>query len=634
MTLGITDESNTTQLESEQAPPMRIMSSTIPSHESLLNKCAWARVVTKQPDKASVDECGLLAGLLGQSLLGKQIALNVFERREKAIPDTPTLEDCVPLGTPSCAQIHAASEGRHCGRCDYLDVVKSPSRLGSAPFNTNKRDVVITKQLDQEILITEAILAYYSDVYNCGGQLVRLVENRLKKASVDGRFPLEIRPISQSTLRELLCKVLAFISLDGGEAKGVYPPRDLLNALLDRGHYPSLKQIHSVTQVPVLCPDGSVLQQSGHDATSGLFFDPQREYPRVPENPTPGDIQAALGLLLEVIHDFPFVDDVGRAVYLATVLTTIGRMAFDGCVPMVLIDANSPGVGKTKLADICGLITTGYSLPRTTQATNHEEERRRITALLRQGGRFLLIDNVATRLGSTTLDALLTSEVWQDRILRRSEVQTFPNLLQVIATGNNLQLKADTVRRCLRIQLKAAEERPEARSDFRHPNLEAWVSERQPELLVAALTLLRGYIAAGQPPQDIVTLGSFEGWSGLIQSTVKWAYGVDPGESRILEEDQMDLEKEILDTLMRGWRGIVPDGRAITCRELMKILPEKGDYGQDILDALEMAGPGKVSAVRLGHLLTRMKDRSYHGIHFERGANKTRDGVVWKLTTS
>lgn len=244
----------------------------------------------------------------------------------------------------------------------------------------------------------------------------------------------------------------------------------------------------------------------------------------------------------------------------------------------------------------------------------------------------LLIDNVGQRLGSAVLDALLTSEIWQDRLRGRNTMLTLPNLLLVLATGNNLKLKAD----CPALHPPAVGRRgqhPEARSGFQYPDLEAHVAAQQPQLLAAALTLVRGYIAAGRPKQDVVTLGSFEGWSRLVQSAVMWAFGVDPGQARLVADDEVDLDKEILDTLTRGWLRLVPDGSSISCRGLMTKALEAGEGGRDILEALEMANAsGKRTPVALGRLVTRFRKRIHRGSYFDHGSpDRTADGWLWRL---
>lgn len=136
---------------------------------------------------------------------------------------------------------------------------------------------------------------------------------------------------------------------------------------MERGKYPNFRKLRAITEVPVLRPDGTILQTPGYDPTTELLYKPVRDFPIVPDYPTAVEIRAALDDLLDIVVDFPFPDDlrraVSQAVYLAAILTVVCRFAFRGCSPMVLIDANAPGTGKSKLADVIGLITTGQPLP-------------------------------------------------------------------------------------------------------------------------------------------------------------------------------------------------------------------------------------------------------------------------------
>ena len=502
------------------------------------------------------------------------------------------------------------------------------------PWTTEKRVLLLAGHLDEEIRIAEAVLAADKNVFCRDGKLVHLVHNELLAQQSGSHTSIEIHPLTSANLQERLCRQLLFLKTSDLDVNVIYPPAPLVNGLLERRKFPTLKHLRGVTTVPVFREDGTVLQVPGYDPATQLYYEPYHEFPIIPESPTSGEVNEALSMLLDVVSDFPFVDDHSKAVYLSTILTVVGRYAFRGCVPMVIIDANTPGVGKTKLADAMGMISTGCGLPRSVQSNYAEEERRQITAMLLKGQRLLLIDNIASRFGSATLDALLTSEVWQDRVLGRSQQATLPNLMQVIATGNNMQMRADTVRRCIRIQLSSNEEHPELRSGFKYPDLERFVSDQQPMLLAAALTLLRGYWEAGRPRQEVSVLGSFAGWSDCIQSTVMWAFGVDPGEARISTDDEMDLDKEILEKLMSGWRSVVPDGTPSSCRQVMDNITKADGAGRDLLDAMELASPtGKRSSVVLGNLLGRFRQRPLKGMKFEHARPEhTSAGRLWVLT--
>src|SRR5437879_4521543 len=130
-------------------------------------------------------------------------------------------------------------------------------------------------------------------------------------------------------------------------------------------------------------------------------------------------------------------------------------------------------------------------MERICQADDEAEERKRITSLLMAGNPIVLIDNITRPLGSGAFDSALPGEKWSDRALGTNSNVSLPLLTIWYATGNNVQLAADTTRRVAHIRLQSPEENPEHRANFRHANLVGWVRENRARLAVAAVTMLR-----------------------------------------------------------------------------------------------------------------------------------------------
>ncbi|MFN3464571.1 MAG: hypothetical protein ACK4X1_10915, partial [Terricaulis sp.] len=100
-------------------------------------------------------------------------------------------------------------------------------------------------------------------------------------------------------------------------------------------------------------------------------------------------------------------------------------------------------------------------------------------------------------------------------------------------------------------RLDARVERPEHRRfDF---NALDETKKRRPELVAAALTILRAYDAAGRPkPDGHVALGSYEQWNDLVRGAVLWLDGPDPigTQARAREGDEVrERNLAILDAL-------------------------------------------------------------------------------------
>ena len=59
-----------------------------------------------------------------------------------------------------------------------------------------------------------------------------------------------------------------------------------------------------------------------------MYFEPLGTvFPPIPENPTREDALAALEILLELLSEFPFVDEASRSVAISAILTAVGGVA-------------------------------------------------------------------------------------------------------------------------------------------------------------------------------------------------------------------------------------------------------------------------------------------------------------------
>jgi hypothetical protein len=76
-------------------------------------------------------------------------------------------------------------------------------------------------------------------------------------------------------------------------------------------------------------------------------------------------------------------------------------------------------------------------------------------------------------------------------------------------------LSSEIRRRSIPIHLDAGTERPEGRTGFRHKHLLAYVHQERPNLVKAAVILVRAWQAAGKP-RGVRTLGMFESWAEVI----------------------------------------------------------------------------------------------------------------------
>jgi hypothetical protein len=520
---------------------------------------------------------------------------------------------------------------------------ESRPRAAETPAIEPESDrVTVLVRPEEHDVNDEALVALVradAPIFVRAGSLVHVVRDGGQLAGVTHAVGSpRIVSLPQPRLRELLAGAARWTRTrerrDGSlDEVPTHPPEWCVRGVHARGQWPDLRHLEAVVEVPVLRPDGTLLQTEGYDPMTGLLYLPGCPYPAIADAPTFEDAREACSALLEVVADFPFEDDAHRSTWLAAMLSPFARFAYRGPTPLFLVDANVRSAGKTKLVDVISEIAFGRPIPRYSQAEDDAEERKRITTIVLAGFPLVLIDNITRPLGTGALDAALTGEVWSDRALGRNENVVAPLLTVWYATGNNVQLAADTTRRCAHIRLQSPLENPETREDFRHPDLLGWVRENRMRLVVASATVLRAYTAAGRPSMGLPPWGSFEGWSSLVRNAVVWCGHADPGSAREELASLADREKSALADLLAGWEEIDPPGLGVTASHVLRELEGHPDRYERLRSAVaELIGTanGKLpSAKSFGSTMRHVRRRVHDG-RFLDAADRT-SPIRWKL---
>ena len=458
-------------------------------------------------------------------------------------------------------------------------VKKKKPKAAQLPRDPNKIGIEITTEEHKVNDKAVAALAKARCVYNRGGNLVEVIQTDESSRGIESSASqLRVVKITPPRIRELLSKEAFFYTIVGrgtpDEAEvPAHPPTWCVNAVAERGAWCDVPVIRGVVDTPVFRRDGTIADQSGFDESTGLLLVLSRQWPKVPETPTPDDAKAAVASLFDVIRDFPLNDDQ-RPAWLSLVLTPFARQAFNGPAPSGTIDANVQGAGKGLLADVIGIIATGTNLDRMSSPTDDNEMRKRITSIALAAQTFVLIDNHVGRFGWPSHDAVLTSDTWSDRLLGTNSTFCGPISTLWLVTGNNIQMSADAMRRTIYIRMDSKDQCPEERTGFAFPDLRAEVRRRRPELVAACLTILRYFHINGRPNITGNSLGSFEGWSDLIRQAVANVTGVDPLKSRELLRSTVDSDTTALGTLLECWEEAYPDGRLVA-DALREVVPHE-----------------------------------------------------------
>jgi hypothetical protein len=486
--------------------------------------------------------------------------------------------------------------------------------------------------LHNELMEFAALLA------NKSGQIYRRQMDLVRVCALDADDPgdglnrraglVELRLATPGWLRCEASRVGEFVKRNAeGKFVRVSPPERLALLLRETADTSPFPVVRGLSLTPSLSRD-----EPGYDpATKLLLAFSEGVFPDPPP-PTRIEAEHALARLLHPLRGFPFVDDAARAVALSAMLCAVIRGEMRTC-PMHVFDAPAAGSGKSKLADIVGILATGVAPSAVTYAAEQDENEKRLATILRCGDPVILIDNVSADLEGDFLCAMLTQEDVQARILGMSERVRLDTRALVLATDNNMRFRGDISRRVMVCRIDAKMSNPEDRQfDF---DCVADVRRDRASLVVDALTILRAYRDAGQPERPkLAAFGSFEDWD-LVRGALVWLGLPDPATSRLRAKAE-NPEIEELAELVRAWL----KGVGLNHRTTLADLDRAGDidaaaggagYGKDRLrrDLGGLTNKGVWNKHSVGKLLGKHRDIPFLGVTLRSKPNSAEVQVWW-----
>jgi hypothetical protein len=397
--------------------------------------------------------------------------------------------------------------------------------------------------------------------------------------------------------------------------------------------------VTGILSAPTLRKDGSLLDQPGLDEQTGLLLTNLPGMPEVKLQPTLEEAKAALGLLLELLEEFPFLDRPSRAVALSLILSMIVRGAL-GQVPLHMFSAPATGSGKSFLTDIPSMIATGQTAPVIAAATKLEEQEKRLGAAMRSGRPLIALDNVNGVLNSNLLCQGISQRSVIYRPLGEGADITLTCRSVFAANGNNIAISGDLDRRTLFARLDAKMERPSQRK-FRQNPLEMIARDRG-KYIAAALTISLGYLAAGCPRRASTIANGFEEWMHFVRDPLVWLGEADVvGTMEIARSEDPKLqEKAAVFVAMAEMFGIGQEyakASAQIIEATVDRLDCEMDKGLDLkkgalraaLMAIAPAGARGISSQKLGTWLREAKKNIVGDLQLCSEANRTGSGRWW-----
>jgi hypothetical protein len=392
-----------------------------------------------------------------------------------------------------------------------LPVLRGVSRQGTCnrPLDNVQVDAA-------EIMAkSEKVFVYGDDV------VIRLGDDRALLTLAQGNA---IAPSAAS----MLANIFVCEDLRGDNNPVQFPlPQSFVGVLLNADSVrQTLPTIKFYAKRPIFDTDFNLLSRGWH-ATKGALIDGPDVDPIVPD--LPRDDPEILNRLPEhlgaLLSGFCFRDAADVANYVGCLLTglLVDRFVVSG-KPMLTVDGNKPGLGKTLLVQVLSMLLDGLSPGVITYTSDDADLEKRVGATVREGNRsVILVDNAKTgmhrAISSATLESRSTSPVIQHRILGTSSNFERPNNLIWAVTMNDTRLSRDLVSRGLPVRL-FLESDPGKRSFGGFDPL-SYAQEHRAELLGELAGMAVAWNQAGRP--DGTRAHRFEPWARMIGGILEHA---------------------------------------------------------------------------------------------------------------
>jgi hypothetical protein len=388
-----------------------------------------------------------------------------------------------------------------------------------------------------------------------------------------------------------------------------------------------------VVRIPFLRPDGTVCSTPGYDRDTQTVLVPSGlEVTEVAQSPTSEQTRMAAKYLMEEwLGDLPFKTDADRANALALVLTPFIR-GIVPLAPMAVVSGLQMGVGKNLLADCLAILATGHAAMPLPYVGQEEEMRKQLTAAFASGAETFVFDEAHVIEGAQLARAV-TSLTYGDRVLGVSRIAKFPNRVTWMALGNQVQVNGDMSRRVYFIYLHPSGVNVMDREagSFRHPDLKEWTADNRDALVSAALTVLRGWWAAGRPGFSRgACMGSFEPWDRMMSGVLAYAgmpaFLTDMKERR----SESDFTASYWSAHIHWLRSLFGD-EEFTTRQVQEAAL-KDPRGYEAPPELDDAS-GKVFTRQLGQAYSKHRDRNYDGVRLVKSGMGHKSTIKWRTTS-
>ncbi len=397
-----------------------------------------------------------------------------------------------------------------------------------------------------------------------------LYRQGLSKVCFDGFDRPRILTLTKDEVFNELCKVAC------SDKKSGVPPKEVANYIFNMPIEENIFKILSrIVRIPVFSSKGELINKAGYYETDRILYIPYNgSGVEVSKAPNEAERAKARDIIEnELLVDFNLKQpDKSHAI--AYFLLFFCRDMIKGPTPIHLFEAAKQGTGKTLLTETIMRTLTLNNYVIISKPESEDELRKKITTAAMYGVSAFCLDNIET-LKSKLLAQILLTQQYTDRILgNNAQIDTTIRWVWS-ATGNNVSIDTDMMRRCIRIRLDCDVPDPHLRpaTCFKHPDLLHWCEQNRDRLVWAGLTLIQAWIAAGMPKNKSVNLGGFVDWAQTMGGILEFN-GIEGFLGNVREfYDDANMDALAWNNLVARWWNDFKD-RPILAGDLLQCQPE------------------------------------------------------------
>jgi len=321
-------------------------------------------------------------------------------------------------------------------------------------FFRTERDIVFVRRGVGPVVVTDR---------NLGGLLSALVEIRFARQTEDG---------------------VAF------QRYGVQPA-DLARAFVaDPRVWSRLPRLRLYCRSPLFDARWGFIGRTGYHPGPGIFYDGPDVVPTTDGTP----------LLHKALADFHWKGEADLVNFVGVLLTALTMPHWGRGHPFLAINGNKPGVGKTTLARVLGVLVEGVEPSTVSYVPDDAEFEKQLATRVEAGDRIIVVDNAKTNraIESAVLERCITDSRLNFRRLGSNSAITRPqNDILFCLTMNLTHLGPDLRRRALPVNLLLDED--VRRTTYSLPDVVGFVEEHRLAIVAELAGMVQLWLDSGRP---------------------------------------------------------------------------------------------------------------------------------------